>query len=272
MDKFSKGFTRVPNKISNILPLIDLSARGWRVFWLVLRLTHGCQCRWAKLKKSDLKTIGILPSSAKKVLDTLLTKGYIIQNGKTKEYRLNEEYLSSEVTKKVGFELEKLRSLIAVQLKERSSQFRNKIITEPVINDLLDEEYSGYQSSNNEGLLDKEGSNSNESDSIPPKDRLNKELNKPIDRNSSKEVAQYRGKVNPYNFPIMNYGQEQILKAWEMLEPDKPDSFDFYHSALKKGVPGDKLMEFANDLVDSRVKNKGAVFVKKVEEYLKRRN
>lgn len=274
MENFSKGYTQVPHKIGNILPLIDLTARQRRVVDLIIRLTYGCQKRWVKLKFADLQTVGIFPSAAGKVIKSLLDKKYILQNSKTREYRLNEEYLSSEVTKNVSSKLEKLRALVGKQLDKRTYQTDKQKVTEDVISALPEEEDSGYQSSNDTGLPNWKVPDSEQRDFATPKDILNKEINKTIDSsntadNSSKKSSGQVRKVNPEYFSPMNETEYAAKSAWEQIEPENPDSFGFYLWAMKQGLPTNKFIEFSSEVKsDKKVENKGAVFNKKVRNYL----
>lgn len=274
MEEFTKGFTRVLHKIDNILPLINLNKREYKVVLLIIRLTYGCQRRWAKLKLADLQIVGIAPPHARKVIEDLLFKSIIVQNGQTKEFRLNEEYLASEVTKKVSFKLEKLRTLVGRHLTKKSYQISNKNVTNVVTNPLPKEEVFGYQTGNNEGLPKREILSSQEHDFSTPKDILNKELNKDIEssiavKNPYKQSEQVR--VNPEFFAPSNETEYAAKTAWEQLEPNNPGSFGFYLWAIKQGLPAQKFYEFASEIKQNPIiKNKGAVFNKKVRDYLGR--
>lgn len=274
MENFYKGFTRLPHKIGNILPLLDLTARQRRVVDLIIRLTYGCQKRWAKLNLADLQVVGIAPPHAGKVIDGSLSKSIIVQNGKTKEYRLNEDYLTSEVTNKVSFKLEKLRNLVKRQLAKDSYQTGNKEVTEQVTEELPKEEDLAYQSSNDKELPDWEVSDSKQHGFSTPKDILNKELKKEIDSskiadNSFRVGSVTSKKVDPTYFAPSNETEYAAKTAWEQIEPDNPDSFGFYLWAMKQGLSSSKFFEFSSEIkADSTIKNKGAVFNNKIREYL----
>lgn len=278
MDKnnFNVGFTQVPHKIGNILPLLGLNGRQYRVISLIIRLTYGCQKRWAKLKLADLKVVGIAPPHARAVIEPLISKNIIIQNGKTKEYRLNEEYLSSEVTERVNPELEKLRILVGRQLKKENYQNTNQEIAKSVTEALPKEENLGYQSGNDERLLDRVVVYTKEGGFLDEKDTLNKKINKDIDNDyidedTSKERSGQARRVNPESFAPRNETEYAAKNAWEQLEPDHPDSFGFYLWAVKQGLPASKFFEFTSEIrSDFHIKNKGAFFVLRVKSYLKR--
>ncbi len=273
MDNFNKGHTQLPHKLGNVLLLIDLTEREQKVIYLLIRLTYGCQKRWAKLKFADLKVVGIDPPHVREVIEPLLAKEIVAQNGKTKEFRVNEEYLCSKVTEKVTNRLAKLGKLVGKQLK-KNYQNSNQKVTEIVTTPLPKKEVSGYQNSNVEGLPRKEDLNSDNNDFATPKDILNKKLNKPIDKgfiggnNSFKRSEQIR-RVNPQFFPPQNETEYAAKYAWEQIEPDNPDSFRFYIWAVKQGLPTQKFYDFAAEIKnDRRIENKGAVFVTKVKKYL----
>lgn len=278
MEEFTKGFTQIPHKIDNILPLMNLNKRGYKVVLLIIRLTYGCQRRWAKLNLADLQVVGIAPPHARKVIEGLLSKSVIVQNGKTKEYRLDEDYLASEVTQKVTFKLEKLRSLIKRQLAKDSYQTGNKRVAELVTAGLPEGEDLGYQNSNDERLPNRKVLPSKEHDFSTPKDILNKELNIRIDsnkniaiKNSSKRSEQVR-KANPEFFSPSNETEYAAKTAWEQIEPENKDSFGFYLWAIKQGVSASKFFELASEIkTDPNIKKKGAVFNKKVMDYLRRK-
>lgn len=274
MENFSKGYTQVPHKIGNILPLIDLTARQKRVVDLVIRLTYGCQKRWAKLRFSDLQIVNIAPSHAGNIMFSLLKQKIIIQNGTTKEYRLNEEYLSSEVTKNVSFQLEKLRTLIGKQLDKRGYQIGKQKVTKEVTDILPEEKDLSYQNGNDEGLPKREDSDLKRPEFTTPKDILNKELKKEIDSgniadDSFKGSSIIHKRINPEFFAPTNDLEYAAKTAWEQIEPENPDSFGFYLWAMKQGLPADKFFEFSSEIKDDmKIKNKGAVFNKKVQDYL----
>lgn len=274
MDNFNKGFTQLPHKVLNILPLLNLTGRQQKLVFLIIRLTYGCNKRWAKLKLSDLQVINIAPPHARKIIDSLVSKILILKNGKTKEYRLNEEYLASEVTKQVNSKLEQLRDLVKRQLAKDSYQISNKEVTKLVRVGLPKEKNLGYQNSKNEGLPYREVSDSKHHDFVTPKDILNKELNKEIESsniadNSFKGRSKTSKKVNPAYFAPSNEVEFAAKTAWEQIEPNNPDSFGFYLWAIKQELPSSKFFEFASEIkADPTIKNKGAVFNNKVREYL----
>lgn len=278
MEGFTKGFTQIPHKVDNLLPLMSLNKRECAIILLIIRLTYGCQRRWAKLNLADLKVVGIAPPHARKAIEPLILKNIIVQNGKTKAYRLNEDYLASEVTNKVSFKLEKLRNLVKRQLAKDSYQTGNKRVTKLVTDELPKEEVLGYQNSNENGLPELEVLGSDQSDFATPKDILNKTLNIAINNDSiaSNNSSKRSGKLtkgNPAFFTPSNETEYAALEAFNQLEPDNSNSFDFYLWAIRNGLPASKFFEFTSEIKsDPKIKNKGAVFNKRVKDFLRIQN
>jgi hypothetical protein len=82
----------------------------------------------------------------------------------------------------------------------------------------------------------------------------------------SKESAQ---KFSPNNFSPSNESEQAAFDIWNQLEPNNPGSFRFYLWAAKQGLPSYKFYEFASEIKqDDSIKSKGAVFNKKVTDYL----
>lgn len=271
--KKRSGFTKIPHKLGDILALIDLTERQWRAVWLIIRLTYGCQYkRWAKLKLSDFQAVGIYPSHIREVIDPLVKQKIIVWNKKTKnKVRINEEYLTTKFTKKVKFKLEELYKLIGINLRKETHQSSNKKLTKKVNNNLLKEEVSTSRSGNKKTLPKREISVSKDRRFSTPKDILNKvkysDRKKIADLNSSKGKT-YKGKVNPEFFTPTTDAQYAALKAWQTLEPENPGSFGYYLSTSKK-IPSELIYQFVSEIKqDKTIRNKGAVFVRKVEDYL----
>lgn len=272
MEDITKGFIQLPHSINNVLLVMSLTSRQRRTIELIVRLTLGCQKRWARLNQADLQTIGILPSHAKKTIESLLESQLIIQNGKTKEYRLNEEYLASEVTKKVSPKLERLSKLVGRQL-EKSYHNSNEDVTESVITSLPNQEVDSYQNGNTEPLLKQEDLASEDKDFVTPKDILNKskysDINSIADKNLSSEEAQKM--VNPKEYIPSNVQETAALEAWRTLEPFNPLAFTTsYLWAMNHGLPVSKFYEFTSEIKqDPSIKNPGAIFRTKVENYFR---
>jgi hypothetical protein len=83
------------------------------------------------------------------------------------------------------------------------------------------------------------------------------------------EKSSYKGKVNPHTFVPSNNSESEALRAWEAIEPNQPESFDFYLWAIKQGLPDSLFGEIASDILhDPKVEIKGAVFVSKVKKWI----
>lgn len=84
----------------------------------------------------------------------------------------------------------------------------------------------------------------------------------------------YKGngfKVHPREFKPASAGEVAALEAWKKLEPDNPSTFGTtYLNAHRMGLPPSILFLFTSEIrQDKSIKNPGAVFNKKVKEYLK---
>ncbi len=79
--------------------------------------------------------------------------------------------------------------------------------------------------------------------------------------------------LNPCTFLPENEGQYALLNAWNKIEPNKPESFGYYLSVYKRGLPPHKFFQFVSEIEqDSTIRNRGAVFVTKVQKYFDLRN
>ena len=172
MEDISKGHTQIPHLVMNLIPFLDLTERESRAFTLILRLTYGCHGKWAKIIQADLKAVRIQDSHAKGVLEGLLSKQAIIQNDKTLEYGINEEYLASDVTKGVSFELEILNRLIHKQLSKAYSKSKS-YPTDLERSNFPEEEGQASQFGKATPLPYKEVSGTNEETFGQPKDKIN---------------------------------------------------------------------------------------------------
>ncbi|HUW21125.1 MAG TPA: hypothetical protein VMW41_00480 [Candidatus Bathyarchaeia archaeon] len=87
------------------------------------------------------------------------------------------------------------------------------------------------------------------------------------DKNSFKRKYQI---INPKNFNPNSEGKTAALEAWKKLEPANPCTFKTtYLNALRKGLPTNMFYQFVSEIQqDKSVKKPGAVFNKKVKDYL----
>ncbi len=80
-----------------------------------------------------------------------------------------------------------------------------------------------------------------------------------------------RIKIDPALFSPMNDKEQAALETWRRVEPNRPESFGFYLWAINQKIPLTKFYEFSSEIIqDPSIKNKGAVFNRKVISYLKR--
>lgn len=94
---------------------------------------------------------------------------------------------------------------------------------------------------------------------------------------ADKNIAQARKSfriVYPDSFEPSNAKDVAAKDVWRRLESDKPLAFmPTYLSAARKGLPESLFYQFASEIEqDSTIKNRGAVFNKKVEDYLAQRS
>jgi phage replication O-like protein O len=271
-DNFSKGHTQVPHWIFHCLLLTDLSKRELKVVLLVIRLTLGCQKKWAKIKQRDLSIIGVGETHAKEVLSTLLETKIILLNEKTQTYGLNEEFLNSQLTKSVS--INSLDRLIGKQLLKESYQNGKEELTETVSKNLPNKEVSTSQDSKLITLPKQEVLRSSNDGFTTPKDilKINKYSDKDIvaDNNSSNSDYEF---LNPKNFTPSNEGEAAALYAWENLEPNNPFAFKTtYYAVYKKGLPAFLFYQFTSEIKqDPTIKNLGAIFNNKVSGYFEQR-
>jgi len=76
--------------------------------------------------------------------------------------------------------------------------------------------------------------------------------------------------MNPKDFKPANEGETAAYNAWKKLEPHNPIALQStYLSAHKKGISAQTIYEFVSEIKqDKNVKNNGAVFNKKIQDYL----
>lgn len=117
-----------------------------------------------------------------------------------------------------------------------------------------------------------ETTQANEIESNPNKSNKSEVNEISVAKNSS-----YKGngvRVNPQTFEPSSAGEVAALEAWRKLEPDNPSAFGTtYFNAHRRGLPSSIFYLFTSEIrQDKSIKNPGAVFNKKVEEYLKQDN
>lgn len=83
------------------------------------------------------------------------------------------------------------------------------------------------------------------------------------------EVKDFANSIDPTTFIPNNSGESAAYEAWKRLEPDNSLAFHTtYMWALNKGLPESLFFEYTSEISqDKNIKNKGAVFLKKVKDY-----
>ncbi len=269
-DNFSKGHTQIPHWLFHCLLLMDLSERDWKVTMLLIRLTFGCQKKWAKLRQCDLKAVGIKENHAKEVLTRLLEEKVIVLNEKIDAYAVNEELPNLG-----SLHYEPLRALVTKQLvKTGSSQNGNSKLPEIGSSTFPQEEESTSQNGKITPFPNRELSISDNKGFATPKDIL--KINKYSDKysiavnNTSEDGFQV---IAPKGFQPSNEGEAAAYEAWNQLEHNNLLAFSTtYYAAYKKGLPASLFYQFVSEIKqDETIKNRGAVFNSKLAGYLEQK-
>ncbi len=267
MENQDKGFTKVPHSIGDVLSLLDLTAREFRVAWLIIRLIYGCHTKWARIILADLQAAGISQSHAKEVRNRLLEKEILLQNGNKEEYRLNTEYKVSISEDKLTSGSNRLRKLISKHLAKESSQNRYPNLPQKETSLLPEEESYPSQNGNIEYLPNEEHSASKKQGFSSPKDILN--IAKYTDRKRIGSSKVRDEEIDPDTFEPQNPAEYEMITTYRELG-DTRKSFPFYLWALYQGLPAYNFRELREDILGTpNVENKGALFVVKVKEYFK---
>lgn len=266
-DNFSKGHTQIPHWLFHCLLLLDLTKRDLKVVLLLIRLTYGCQKKWAKLRQCDLKTIGINENHAKEVLIRLLEEKVIVLNEKINAYSVNEE-----LPKLGSLSYDSLRTLVAKQLG--SSQKRNYKVPQIGSNRFPQKEEPTSQNGKITPFPNRELSISDNKGFTTPKDilKINKYSDKDTIADNNPSKNDYKV-LNPKDFIPNNEGEAAAYEAWNQLEYNNPLAFTTtYYTAYKKGLPPYLFYQFVSEIKqDENIKNKGAIFNNKVASYFEQK-
>lgn len=245
--KPSDKFVRFPSEVYDALLVSDITMRELKVVFLIARLTYGCHRDWCPLIQADLQAIGIGQNHAHDVLKRLILRDYV--QVKAKCFRLNVE----ELIKMAGVQrLDSVGRLVGLSLAQTSRNGNTKV---PKVGSsyLPKEEYSTSRSGNIDDVPNGELSRSNASQITAPKDSLK------TSENSVKEIN-----ADPNSFTPSNETEDAAQRAWQRLEPGKPQSFGFYLNAARKGLSVTEFDRFVSEIKsDPTITNPGAVFVKK---------
>lgn len=269
-DNFSKGHTQIPHWLFHCLLLLDLSERDWKVTMLLIRLTLGCQKKWAKLQQCDLKAVGITENHAKEVLIRLLDAKIIVLNEKVNAYAVNEELPNLG-----SLHYEPLRALVTKQLvKTETSQNGNHKLPEMGSSTFPQKEEPTSQNGKITHFPNRELSISDNKGFTTPKDIL--KIEKYSDtyslavNNTSQDGFQI---ITPKGFQPSNEGEAAAYEAWNQLEHNNPLAFSTtYYTAYKKGLPASLFYQFVSEIKqDESIKNRGAIFNNKVKGYFEQK-
>lgn len=266
-----EAFVMLNHSLYHALLIDALTMRELKTALLILRLTIGCQKKWAKVIQADFMIIGIKASHAKEILTRMLDKHLLLQNEKTGELRLNDKYF--QMTEKKIKKLERLSHLIGKQIYQTSLN-GNSLLPKQGTSDFPIEEPTTSQSGNIQGFPKEEVFALDNFNYSTPKDNDKNNIKHNIKENNV-TIDSYKrviNKVDPRKFVPQTVAQECALEAWKTIEPDKPDSFNFYLWSAHKGLPPDMFDEFTNDVLTFGYENPGAMFVTKVKAYLEQNN
>lgn len=251
-----KGNLWLPNRITNILPFLDLTGRQWQVVWLIIRLTYGCGGRWAKLRLANFTVVNISPTHIRQVINPLIKDNIIIWEPKEHKFRINEEGLTLKLTTLGTSNLEQLKTLIGKHLKKKTSQKGNTNIPKEGSKSFPKEEDTPSQNGNNI-----------KHDAASLKEII-KSSNKYKVKSESRNSLRNK-KFNPEFFVPKSDSEQFAFELWNDLEPDNPESF-YYYKKVSRQLDFGLLLEIKNEVLrNTAIKNKGAGFVMKVEPYLK---
>ena len=101
-----------------------------------------------------------------------------------------------------------------------------------------------------------------------------REFNKSESNEIGNADKPYKGNgivISPKDFKPSSEGEVAAFEAWKKLEPAAPWSLSStYLHAHRKGLPANLFYQFVSEIrQDNSIKKPGAIFNKKVEEYLK---
>lgn len=251
-----KAFTRFPQWLHNALLVLQLSKNELKILLLVARLTYGCHKKEAIIPSSKFKCIGICPSHLSLPIKSLVTRGFIHHDSTTHTYSLVEDKLihDSKIQEK---KLEGLNNLIHISLSQKG----NKSIPQTDLSTFPNRTADIPKT----GML-KDYAMPHERTNLNPKDSAKDSIK---DSDKEKTIADLKSSfiADPSSFKPANNEQFVALEAWKALEPDKPESFGLYLSAVKD-IPAHFILQFVKEiLADQNVKNRGATFASKVISY-----
>ena len=111
------GFTALPRRLLDAALCSDMGKRELYTWLLVARLTYGAQGkRWIALRPADLLALGIGSNHARTVLDGMLARRLLVQNGKKPEYRIAAPDIMETRQGVLGERRQRLRRLVLRQI------------------------------------------------------------------------------------------------------------------------------------------------------------
>lgn len=253
-----EGFTKFPHTVLERLLLGQLSKRELILVLLIARLTFGCHKEWAKIIQADLSAIGIRPNHARSIIASSLEKRLILQNQKTKQYKLG----SFDLTSAAG-DAERLKKLVGKQLIDKSSYNGNSDIPIQGTDGLLNQEHASSYNGNARTFLEGEIIRSDNASAVEPKDNDKDKFIQNVKYNVTSPNF-----IDPNTFKPRDDKERAAVATWRWLEADKPKSFGLYLSLARKGLPADTFYSLATEIGDDKtISNKGAAFSKRTYEY-----
>ena len=219
--KKNKGFTHIPHVALDSLLVLGLNKREVNTILLIIRLTYGCHRTWARLIQADLEVVGVGSSHAKETLAALLSKTLILQNAKTKEFKLNEEILASILTETVSFRLDKLAHLIGRNLPRKTSQNGNTNVTEMVSSKLPKQEVSSSQNSNIDSLPKQENLASENPTSAESKDIVKEKIINTVKESNGNKNSSNKEKTQGNTNPLPDSKPKGFTTPGQLLDPSR---------------------------------------------------
>ncbi|GEM_PF-2554044 len=134
-DNFSKGHTQIPHWLFQCLLLLNLSKRELKVVLLIIRLTYGCQKKWAKIIQRDLRIIGVGETHAQEVKERTMVNNNLQELYNSTQKQI-DDLLDMRLRKFItDEEYQKKKELLLLEKNEINNKLQN---TERRADDWLD--------------------------------------------------------------------------------------------------------------------------------------
>ncbi len=246
----------IPHTVFEWLLTADLNKREQKVAWLVARLQYGChKYHGVQFKQADLVAVGIYPSHAKEVIQSLRKKKILNYNATFGGYEL------SVGVRRENEALHKLRRLV----RRNSYRFSNYSTTISVTPMLPKKEAKTYQKSNSEKLPEQELNRYSKDDFHEAKD------------NETKAKVVKRIKVAGQFIDLATFRPRGEIEAvafetWQMLEPANYKRLGYYLNLAKTGLSADHFRHIRSEVrTSSDVSSRGKLFNRMAVELIRRR-